>query len=554
MFIRIKSTPNSPRKSVQICENRREDGKVRQHVVRHVGIAENEQHADELKLLANMIKKELESERIGQTLFQMPDLPEKELKTLQKNSKTSEPHPIDVDLTQLKETSRIVEGFHDTFGTLFDQLQLNRILPKKQTEVLKDLVLARIADPGSKRYTQSVLAADFGRHIHLDRIYRMMDAITPLKEEFQKRVFAGTEQLCFGDVGVLLFDVTTLYFESVEEDELRNFGFSKDQKFHTTQVVLALATASNGLPIGYRLFRGDTADVSTLLDCLEDWKRSLPISRVLFVADRAMMCEKNLTALEQAGVSYVVAAKLKKLPKSLTEQILSGPRQTNGEPALQDITLPNGRRLVTTHTLARQRKDEKDRIRGIERLQKKIGKGKNLKKLVPNYGYQKFLKVEGDGKLLLDEEKMHREEIWDGLHGVISNIKGVPGEELIAHYSRLWIIKESFRIHKHNLSIRPIYHFNPDRIEAHILICFLAFTLIRHMERRLEIQQEKISIEEMRQSLWRVQASLLLDHQTDKRYRLPSSMNREAKMIYQALGIRRKERAEEILAKSNCSA
>ena len=151
MFIRIKSTPNSPRKSVQICENRREDGKVRQHVVRHVGIAENEQHADELKLLANMIKKELESERIGQTLFQMPDLPEKELKTLQKKSKTSEPHPIDVDLTQLKETSRIVEGFHDTFGTLFDQLQLNRILPKKQTEVLKDLVLARIADPGSKR-------------------------------------------------------------------------------------------------------------------------------------------------------------------------------------------------------------------------------------------------------------------------------------------------------------------------------------------------------------------------------------------------------------------
>ena len=166
-----------------------------------------------------------------------------------------------------------------------------------------------------------------------------------------------------------------------------------------------------------------------------------------------------------------------------------------------------------------------------------------------DYGYQKFLKVEGDGKLLLDEEKMHREEIWDGLHGVISNIKGVPGEELIAHYSRLWIIEESFRIHKHNLSIRPIYHFNPDRIEAHILICFLAFTLIRHMERRLEIQQEKISIEEMRQSLWRVQASLLLDHQTDKRYRLPSSMNREAKMIYQALGIRRKERGEEILAK-----
>ena len=104
---------------------------------------------------------------------------------------------------------------------------------------MRDVVLARIACPVSKAETQQILAADFGREIDLDRIYRMMDALVAQKEKVQKTVFLATEQLCFGKVDIVLFDVTTLYFESTVEDELRAFGYSKDQKFHSTQVVLA---------------------------------------------------------------------------------------------------------------------------------------------------------------------------------------------------------------------------------------------------------------------------------------------------------------------------
>ena len=125
--------------------------------------------------------------------------------------------------------------FHDIFGTLFNQLGFHRILAKSQADVLKDVVLARIANPSSKRETQQVLAADFGREIELDRIYRMMDGLIEQKEAVQKAVFAATEQLCFGKIDFLLFDVTTLYFESTQEDEIRTFGYSKDQKFHSVQ-------------------------------------------------------------------------------------------------------------------------------------------------------------------------------------------------------------------------------------------------------------------------------------------------------------------------------
>lgn len=369
----------------------------------------------------------------------------------------------------------------------------------------------------------------------------MMDALILHKEDVQKRVFSVTEKLCFQEANLLLFDVTTLYFESTDADELRNFGFSKDQKFHMTQVVLALATTGDGLPIGYRLFPGNTAEISTLLTCLDEWRKTLSIGKVVFVGDRGMMSEKNLLALEQAGVTYVVGSKLKKLPKPMQEQILDGPRQTDEskDQAVQDFRLENGRRIVVSHSLTRAMKDRKDRERGIAKVHKRIGKGKNLKQLVPNYGYQKFLKMEGDGKLLMDEEKILEEEKWDGFHGLITNAVDMEVSEIQGHYRRLWVIEESFRIQKHNLRVRPIYHFKAERIEAHILLCYMAFAMIRCLEFYMEKQQERITIEEMQQDLWRVQASILKDEETGHQYRVPSQTPQKAKKIYQALGIDR---------------
>ena len=563
MFIRIKSTPNSPRKSVQICEGIRKDGKVRQRVLRHVGVATDEQHLAELRKLAEMIKLQIIEEQKGPFLLPKEQLfPKSEekkcispIETLgninkesHKESSIEYPMSLNVDLQKLREKNRTVEGFHDVFGKVFRQFGFQNLLSKKQNEVLENVLMARIAMPASKLRTQGILSTDFGHDISLERIYRMMDALIAEKEDVQKRVFAHTEKLCFTEANLLLFDVTTLYFESIETDELRNFGFSKDQKFHMTQVVLALATTGDGLPIGYRLFPGNTAEISTLLTALDEWKKVLSIGKVIFVADRGMMSEKNLVALEEAGVTYVVGSKLKKLSQSLQIQILEGPRQTdeNEEQEVQNIDLKNGRRLVVSHSFKRAEKDRKDRERGIAKVHKRIGKGKNLKQLIPNYGYQKFLKMEGEGQLLIDEKKVLEEEKWDGFHGLITNDIDATSAEILGHYRRLWIIEESFRIQKHNLSVRPIYHFKSERIEAHILICYMAFAMIRSLEFYMEKQQERVTIEEMQQELWRVQSSILKDEETGKQYRIPSSISYKARKIYQVLGLNRSLQPHEL--------
>lgn len=548
MFIRTKPIANSSRKRVQICACHRVGDKVKQKVIRHVGIADNESHLDELKKLAAIMLKKLKKEQIGPTLFDLFDLPEKPpVITTEQSAPTPQQKPEQktslIAIESMREERRVVDGFHEVFGTLFNQLGFNSILKGKHKDVLRDVILARIAHPISKAATQQILAADFGREIELDRIYRMMDALIERKEVAQKTVFLATEQCCFGKIDLMLFDVTTLYFESTDEDVLRQFGYSKDQKFHTTQVVLALATASNGLPIGYRLFSGNTADVSTLITAIQEWKKIIPIGEVRIVADRAMMTEKNLQFLEEHKIQYVVAAKLRKQAPNIREQILSTNKDKTGVVLDQQI---DQRRLVVTFCTERQKKDANDRNRILQKIDKKIGKGKNAKKLISNSGYQKFLSNTGESNLFLDATKIAQDAAWDGLHGVITNCVDASSEELLSQYRRLWVIEESFRLHKHTLSLRPIYHFKPERVEAHVLICYLAFALMRHLEFRVALQREKISMNEMRGALWRVQSSYLREDGSENRYCLPSALSFTAKKLYQVMGIKRSQTAKKM--------
>ena len=557
MFIRVKPTAKPNKKKVQICESIRQGEKVKQVIVQHVGISQNEEELESLKNLAKVIINKILEERQGPFLFHMEDIEELSHSEERVPSANSIKEPnlqkekkLIVDLEDLSEQQRLVEGFHDVFGKLFNSCGFHQILNKKKSEVLKNLVLARIASPSSKRASQEMLTAEFGIEIGLDRIYRMMDSLLEHEEEFQRAIFQNTQSLCFEKIQMTFFDVTTLYFESTEEDEIRRFGYSKDQQFHSVQVVVALATTQDGLPIGYKTFPGNTAEVSTLLKCLNEWKEVLPIGEVTIVADRAMMSEDNLSSLEKAKIKYVIAAKLKKLPKEVRDKVLYGEGDSlkfaDENYRVQEHILANGRRLVVTYSDKRSRKDQKDRDRILEKMRKKIGSGKNTKKLVSNKGYQKYLKVEGEGQILFDEAKLQEETKWDGLHGIITNDHESKALELLGFYRRLWVIEESFRIHKTDLSVRPIYHFKPERVQSHILLCYLSFALVRYAEYRIEMQKQKISIQEIRRALWRTQSSILKDHKTGKLYRVPSKVNSVARDIYQTFGLIRNERIHEI--------
>ena len=127
---------------------------------------------------------------------------------------------------------------------------------------------------------------------------------------------------------------------------------------------------------------------------------------------------------------------------------------------------------------------------------------------------------------------------WDGLHGVISNIKEDGPQSLIARYAKLWIIEESFRINKHTLKMRPIFHWKPERIHAHIAICYMTFSVLRHLQYRVNLTQ-KISIDEILDELLNVQASIYIHKKTKDRYRVPGSFSNNARKIYKTFNLER---------------
>jgi len=561
MFVRVTSTPKSPRKSVKVVASFREGYKVKQKMIFHVGIANTEEEIEKLKKLGYeyiaRAKKEHEKNS-GQTnlfseqsLEDVANLIEKYAKenatkkgrksrvSLEKIIPTSE-----VNIDQIIETKRVVEGIDEICGKVYDDLGYNNILKKnKDKSLLKDLVLSRIAVPASKNKTQKILLKQFNKEYDLDRIYRLLDKLHPNIGNIKKITFNGTLSLVPEKVDVLLFDVTTLYFESENNDELREFGYSKDHRFNTTQVVLALATNRDGLPIGYELFKGNKAEVGTLCESINSWRQHFDIGSVCFVGDRAMMSRKNVQLLENLGHNYIIAAKLRSMPISLKKQILDGKNykatQFGDELGWIGEFDYESKRLIVSYKKTRAQHDAEQRQKIIDKLKKSLGAVGKTKKLITNHGVRKYTTTTSDSETIIDNDKIARDSEMDGLHGVITNIKEESVFSILAHYSRLWVIEESFRINKHSLSMRPIYHFKKERIESHIALCYMAFATLRHLQYKISITT-KISPEQIIEELFDVQASIYIHKETGNKYRIPGHFSHAASKIYKSLNIIRK--------------
>jgi transposase len=565
MYIRVTSTKNSPRKSVKIVESIREGFKVKQVMILHIGIASNKDEIEKLKAIGmefiaqEQLRREKKSPQIS--LLDAETMEER-LSNIKKNieKKNRGRKPLvklqdvtaedKISLSELIEEKRITEGFHDVAGHAYDLMGYQTLLKhKKDNELLKDLVLMRLVEPSSKLKAKQILDTRFSRTHDIDSIYRTMDKLYPKIHEIKEKTFQRTQKITPETIDIIFFDCTTLYFESIETDELRRFGYSKDHRFNTTQVVLALATNGDGLPIGYELFEGNKAEVKTLLECLNSWKKSFNIKSVCFVADRAMMSDDNLKMLEQENHHYVVAAKLRSLPTDLTSEILSEKnyqaQMINDDFGWVGEFVYKKRRLIVSYKTKRASRDAYQRDQILSKLKKRIGAKGDTSKLITNQGVKKYTKSE-DSKTIIDQDKIERDSAWDGLHGVITNLSEEKSSAVLARYGRLWKIEESFRINKHTLSMRPIYHFKPERIKTHIAICFMAFSVLRNMEYQVKLTQ-KISLETMIDELSHVQASYYRHTPTGKVYRMPGKFSNNASKIYKAFQIQRNNNAQVII-------
>jgi len=574
MFIRVKAKrsikePDLFRKSVQIVESFREMGKVKQKIVKHVGVAHSEEQLQELKILARSMQIHLENEN-DLSLFAPEDL-DKDLLASKKSADNREIEYSDddykVDIRSLNEESRITTGIHDIYGNLFDELKLDSIFDKKENkttiETFKNIVLARIAQPDSKSASVDILANNFGIKLDLSKVYRMMDRLDDTAINRLNKLSYDTTKKLFNDtIDVIYFDATTIYFESFTEDEgedaIRKNGYSKDLKFNQPQVVLALMVTKEGLPIGYEAFSGDTFDGHTLIPSLKILRDKYDIDKVVYVADSGMFNNDNLEELEKLeehAFNYIVGARIKNLSKDIKAKIIdmSNYKKLNDEIKVANFTLDNGRKLVVTHSTKRAKKDYNDRAKGIEKLKKKLLKDKSVKSNLSNQGYKKYLQLEDasqdsnnthskcDLNIIIDEDKIKADAIWDGLKGLIVNEKStLSNEEILTQYNNLWQVEESFRITKHDLKIRPVYHWKPRRVKAHLAISYAAFMLARYLEHRVTVQYKKLSPNRIRNLLLGVQTSLLVSQEKKIKYGLPSNMKIDTKRIYNLMGVKRK--------------
>jgi transposase len=530
MFLRRIGRKNGTT-MLKVVENVRNGEKIVQRGLCTVGTAQSREELESLERLGKAKIVEILNER-------NPALPGMEETAHGEEENAKEQHVV--DLTDIREEKRINVGVEDVFGQIYSQMDFEDLIvgtrkDEQWNTVLKQTVFARLFDPSSKKRTADEVLQELNQEAPVEKIYRMMDHLAPLEEAIKNKVFQSSMSLLDFEVDVLFFDVTTLYFESFDADELRRFGFSKDCKFKETQIVLALVTNNRGVPLTYDLFPGSENEGKTLVEIVKKIKANYIVKNVVMVADRAMFSEGNLSLLEAEGIHYIVAAKLKAMKRSLHNEILNDPSYCSLEGWVKDLALGN-RRLIVSYSVDRAKNDYKQRTRLVERLLKKSKNGKiALKSLINNHGTKKYVQVCED-KAVINEAKILADSRWDGIHGVITNYKKEEKTplEILERYKGLWKIEEVFRINKHDLKMRPIYHWKPERIRAHILICFLAYTMLNTAKEILERNAIKLSVAELRKEVSKRQASIIRDKRSQRRYFVPASFTETQKKIYHA--------------------
>ena len=532
--IKRKTTRNI---GVQIIESYRDKkGKPRQRIVRWMGSVPEGVMLDNLLKLAQCEMRRIQEER-KPTLFPAETEVEK-MVAARKRGPQKTPIPI-ADVQKLDELRRVCLGYHEAIGTLYDQMGFAKVFDSRQVmsrRLFKQSVLLRLAAPGhSKRAHSQKLSREIGVEVQVDKFYRMMDTVTEERiEQLKERVGEETMAMLGGALNVLFFDVTSLSFASEQVDELRRKGFSKDGKPHRVQVVLALVQTQEGLPITYELFPGNTTDVKTLEPVIERLKERFQLNRVIVVADAGLLSEANLALLKSLGCEYVVAARLRSLNQAQT-RIITGKQSWKTLSTGRKVCEPKlgGRRLILRYCPKKAARDVHAREKAVEKAKKRLSAG------VKGVGKSgRFLKVKPDG-VRLNEEAIAQDERFDGLHGVWTSLEDMNPAQVYAHYGELWRIEEGFRVLKHTMAIRPIFHWVERRVQAHIAICFVAFALLRILRHRYNTRfgaKERLSEARILSELRNIQASVICDRNTDAEYLISSKPTKEGIRLYQAVG------------------
>jgi transposase len=404
---------------------------------------------------------------------------------------------IELDFTdELKSVHQILDGIERLtvqgtellLGKIFTEIGFDQI----KDELFRKLVIARLCFPASKLATTDYLYKYHYLQIDVHNVYRYLDKLyKKQKETVQNISYAHTLKVLNNDISIVFYDVTTLYFEIDNEDDLRKTGFSKEGKHQHPQIVLGLLVSVDGYPLAYEIFEGNKFEGYTMLPVIDTFKDKYKLDKLVIIADSGLLSNDNIVELQSKGYEFILGARIKNEKQDIQNKITSL-KLSNGESEL--IEKDQQLRLVISFSDARAKKDQANREKGLKKLEKQLKSGKLTKANINNRGYNKYLKLEGTVKVSIDKEKYNADSKWDGLKGYVTNTN-LSKSEIIENYSHLWKIEKAFRIAKSDLKIRPVFHFKASRIEAHICIAFAAYKVYKELERQLKEKQSDLSPE-----------------------------------------------------------
>lgn len=339
--------------------------------------------------------------------------------------------------------------------------------------LLNDLVVMRIFEPTSKLRSIELLESYFGIKHRRQQFYESARKWLALKESVEKQTLGFAKKHYGFDFSLLFYDVTTLYFETFSEDELRRNGFSKDNKFQQPQIVVALMVTPQGFPVGYEVFSGNTFEGHTLIPAIKAFSKKHQVEGLSVVADAAMISADNIAALRAEKISYIVGARLGNMAADLLAEIDTKLPRVDG--SILRLKTTTGY-LICSFSKKRYNKDKYEMQKQIDKAMSLVNQPSKVRKV-------KYLKA-SDSKMTLNEKLIKKTTKLLGVKGYHTDIEETIADDLtiISRYHDLYKIEQAFRVSKNDLQTRPIFHFKEEPLQLHILICFMALAVAKHIE------------------------------------------------------------------------
>jgi transposase len=406
---------------------------------------------------------------------------------------------------------------------LFQRVALRCGIDVNKDRFVFDFAIMRLIEPASKLRTITLLGRCFDIYYSERTVYRKILKIADRKQNIEKTAVKCAKEMLQEDLALILYDVTTLYFETFKSDELRISGFSKDNKPQQPQIVVGLIVTRQGFPLSYEVFSGNTFEGKTMLSVLDNFTKNNGVQSPIVVADAAMLSQENIKELKQRNLSYIVGARLGNTSLKTIKNAFNKLESKDGNSIR--IKTDNGE-LIVEFSKKRYNKDKYE-------MEKQIQKAKQLVEGNQSGKRVKFVKHKGKESLyMLNEALIEKAKLLLGMKGYHTNIPAaiLSDKDIIARYHDLWRIEQAFRIAKSDLASRPVFHHKSDAVKSHILICFTALMISKFLEINI-----KLSLRQIIDAIWEITDAKLYDKNTDSTFTIRAELDQNSKDVVDKL-------------------